>query len=154
MNLRRYAPMKQSRGTVIPPEIREAVLARDKGYCVCERARFPSHVVDACPLTPVELDHIRASHGMGMKSETTVRNLVSLSNPCHRWKTEHGRVARPLLLDYVERVGDCGHIDRRWDCDQCQSRPLKGRSAATYSSMGRVLTPLQTSPASEVETDV
>lgn len=39
-----------------------------------------------------------------MKSETAARNLVSLSNPCHLWKTLNGRKARPLLLEYVERA--------------------------------------------------
>lgn len=112
MTLRRYAPMKQSRGTVIPPEVRRAVVARD-GYCVCDRAGFPLDVQRRCGDSPDELDHVRASHGIGMKSESTVGNLVVLSGWCHRWKTEHGRKARELLLDYLARVDDphAAHVD-------------------------------------------
>jgi len=99
MTLRRYAPMKQSRGTVIPAELRIAVHRRDAG-CVGERAGFPV----AEHFGGLELDHVRASHGIGMKSETTRDNLVSLCGSCHRWKTENGREARPLLLAYLSKV--------------------------------------------------
>lgn len=103
MTLRRYGPMKQSAGTTIPLTVRMAVLERDR-YCVCDRAYFPGALVLTCPRLPVELDHVRASHGMGMKSETTEANLVALSGQCHLWKTTHGREARELLLAYLERV--------------------------------------------------
>jgi 5-methylcytosine-specific restriction endonuclease McrA len=102
--IRRYTPLKASRGTVIPADIRKAVLARDGWRCVCRAADFPEAVVAACPGLPVELDHVRERHALGMKSETTVGNLVCLSNSCHRWRTEHGREGRPLLLAYLERV--------------------------------------------------
>lgn len=99
MTLRRYAPIKPSRGTVIPAGLRLVVLGRDGG-CAGPRARFPiSEHYGA-----LELDHVRASHGIGMKSETTAENLVSLCGSCHRWKTEHGREARPLLLAYLAGV--------------------------------------------------
>lgn len=89
-------PMKRSRGTVIPPEIRLEVHLRDDG-CV-GFGRFPGPCGGA-----LETDHVRAG-GMGMKSRTETDNLVSLCQTCHRWKTEHGRVARAILLDYLERV--------------------------------------------------
>lgn len=100
--MRRYAPMRSSPGTVIPLGVRRAVLERDGG-CVGARAG----IVHTCGGT-IELDHVRASHGIGMKSESTVGNLVSLCGTAHRWKTENGRIARPKLLEYlaaVERVG-------------------------------------------------
>ena len=97
MTLRRYAPMKPSRGTVIPPHVRLAVLQRDQG-CV-GFGRLPGDCGGG-----IELDHVRASHGMGMKSDTTADNLVSLCGQHHRYKTEHGREARPLLVEYLERV--------------------------------------------------
>lgn len=99
--MRRYAPVKPSHGTVIPPDLRIRVLARDArntGGCV-GFGRFPV----TCG-GPLGLDHVRASHGMGMKSETTEANLVSLCGSCHRWKTGFGREARPLLLDYLALV--------------------------------------------------
>jgi 5-methylcytosine-specific restriction endonuclease McrA len=88
--------MKKSRGTVIPPAIRIDVFFRDLG-CVGMKLGWPG------PHTSVlELDHVRASHGMGMKSETTARNLVALCANCHRWKTANGRKARPQLIEYLE----------------------------------------------------
>lgn len=94
--MRRYAPMKPSSGTVIPHDMRLRVLQRDQG-CV-GFGRFPVECSG-----PLELDHVRASHGVGMKSETTDANLISLCGNCHRWKTEHGRTARPVLLAYLFR---------------------------------------------------
>lgn len=99
MTLRRYAPMKASRGTVIPSDVKRLVAERDRG-CVCERAGFPPEVVAACS-GDLQPDHVRASHAMGMKSRSTPDNLVMLSASSHRWKTEHGREARPLLLEYL-----------------------------------------------------
>jgi 5-methylcytosine-specific restriction endonuclease McrA len=95
--MRRYAPIKPSRGTVIPADLRLLVLTRDNG-CV-GFGRFPV----ACS-GPLELDHVRASHGIGMKSESTVENLVALCGNCHRYKTAYGREARPILLDYLAGV--------------------------------------------------
>lgn len=98
--IRRYAPIKPSRGTAIPTDMRLHVLERDAaavGGCV-GFALFPVECSGG-----LQLDHVRASHGMGMKSETTERNLVSLCNACHTYKTLNGRTARALLLDYLAR---------------------------------------------------
>ncbi len=102
MTLRRYAPMKPSRGTVWPQEVARAIRARDK-LCVGPRAGFPELWEDWRPDSPMEIDHVRASGGMGMKSRSTEDNGVLLCSWCHRWKTEHGREARPLLLAYLAR---------------------------------------------------
>lgn len=99
MTLRRYAPMKPSRGTVIPPRIRVAVYERDQG-CVAARAGITA---GSCAGN-IELDHVRGSGGMGMKSRSTSDNLVMLCGTHHLLKTEHGRLIRPLLLDYLARV--------------------------------------------------
>lgn len=101
MTLRRYAPMKQSRGTVIPPTMKVYVWTRDKG-CV-GFGRLPGDCAG-----PLEVDHVRASGAIGMKSRTELDNLVSLCGSHHRWKTEHGREARPLLLEYLSRFGSRG----------------------------------------------
>jgi 5-methylcytosine-specific restriction endonuclease McrA len=101
--IRRYAPVKPSRGTVIPYDLRLDVLHRDElatGGCV-GFGRFPV----ACS-GPLELDHVRASGGMGMKSRTAADNLVSLCGNCHRYKTAYGRQARPVLLDYLAGVSE------------------------------------------------
>jgi len=119
MALRRYAPLSPSAGTTIPLSLRHAVIERDRG-CVCIPAGFPAEVQARCPGWPVELDHVRASHGIGMKSETTLGNLVALSAWCHRWKTLNGKTARPLLLAYLERVStDHTHVDPVPGCLEC-----------------------------------
>lgn len=94
--MRRYEPMHHSRGTVIPLAVRHAVNARDQG-CVGPRVGM------ALPCRgTVELDHVRASHAMGKKSETTVENLVALCGFHHQIRTEYGRIWRPKLLLYLE----------------------------------------------------
>lgn len=95
--LRRYAPIAPSRGTQIPPELRIEVMTRDGG---CVGVWMPGLCGGA-----LELDHVRASHGMGMKSRTEADNLVTLCGTHHRWKTAHGREARPALVAYLERIG-------------------------------------------------
>ena len=103
MTLRRYVSMKPSRGTAIPASLRAEVYASDQG-CVGPIVGMPGECQGA-----IELDHVRASHGTGMKSETTRSNLVSLCSGGatayghHRLKTEHGRTWRPALLAYIER---------------------------------------------------
>lgn len=98
MTLRRYAAMKPSRGTVIPAAVRLEVHLRDNG-CVGARLGWPG-----THSTALELDHVRASGGLGMKSRTTPDNLIALCGECHRWKTAHGREARPQLVAYLEAV--------------------------------------------------
>ena len=53
---------------------------------------------------PRDVDHVRASGGLGMKSPTHRTNMVVLCRHHHRAKTEYGKVWRPLLLAYLERV--------------------------------------------------
>jgi 5-methylcytosine-specific restriction endonuclease McrA len=98
VTLRRYSPIKPSRGTVIPAKVRAEVIARDKG-CVGPRVGMSF----TCQ-GQIELDHIRASHGIGMKSPSTLENLVSLCSWHHRVKTNAGRTWRPLLLEYLVRT--------------------------------------------------
>ena len=102
MTLRRYAPMKPSRGTVWPSLVRRVITARDGGYCVGPRAGLPDL---GCMGTPIEIDHVRASGGISMKSRSTVDNGALLCPVCHRWKTDHGRDARPLLIDWINLNG-------------------------------------------------
>jgi hypothetical protein len=97
--MRRFTPLKPSRGTTWPEDEARVIKYRD-GSCVGPRVGFPGD----CFGYPLEIDHVRASHGMGMKSESTRSNGVLLCGNHHRWKTEHGREARPLLLTYLERV--------------------------------------------------
>jgi hypothetical protein len=93
--LRRYSPMRQSRGTVIPASTREFVERRDR-ICVGAVVGMPGDCGGS-----YELDHVRASGGLGLKSQSTEDNLVRLCSVHHRVKTEDGRRWRPVLIDYL-----------------------------------------------------
>lgn len=86
--------MKPSRGTVIPPDVRAFVNKRDI-VCVGAVVGFPGPCGGS-----YELDHVRVG-GIGLKSPTRPDNLVKLCSWHHRYKTENGRVARPLLVAYL-----------------------------------------------------
>lgn len=97
MTIRRYTAMKPSRGTVVPASMKVRVFTRDGG-CV-GFGRLPQ--VEC--FGGLEPDHVRASGAVGMKSTTCDCNLVALCSAHHRYKTEHGREVRPILLDYLSR---------------------------------------------------
>ena len=83
------------------------VRGRDNG-CVARLIRLPGSgvplsVVSKCE-GRIEVDHVRASEGIGMKSPTVRTNLVSLCSWHHRLKTDHGKTWRPLLTAYLQRV--------------------------------------------------
>lgn len=93
------ARIKPSRGTVWPTAESNAIYARDRGLCVGPIVGMP----EPCD-GPVERDHVRASHGIGMKSESTRFNGVLLcSNVHHPMKTNAGKTWRPVLLAYLAR---------------------------------------------------
>jgi 5-methylcytosine-specific restriction endonuclease McrA len=89
---------RQHRVDPIPAVIRAQVRARDHG-CVFERLGIPHRCFGQ-----LELDHVRASGGLGLKSATTLDNLVLLCPWAHREKTLHGRRWRPVLLAWIERA--------------------------------------------------
>lgn len=79
----------------VTPELRDAVLERDKG-CLGPRVGMPGN----CHFH-LELDHVRASGGLGLRSPSTMENLATLCRDHHRLKTEAGRTWRPPLLAYL-----------------------------------------------------
>lgn len=110
--MRRYAPIAPSKGTVIPNPMRLRVLQRDAravGGCI------GFALLNGSCAGGLELDHVRASHGVGMKSVTCDCNLVSLCGAHHRFKTEHGREVRPVLIVYLERFGYTPHAEGHLD---------------------------------------
>jgi hypothetical protein len=78
--------------------VRAHVRARDKG-CVFAQLGVPHD----CFGRP-ELDHVRASGGLGLRSRSTSDNLVLLCPWAHRIKTLQGRRWRPVLLAWIERA--------------------------------------------------
>jgi hypothetical protein len=117
--VRRYTPLKPSRGTTWPEDVRRAARLRDRG-CIGPRIGMP----ESC-FGEVQLDHVRASGGLSMKSPSTLRNAASLCFVHHHEKTMNGRRWRPVLLEWIAgQSGDCGHVDPVFDCDSCQSRTV------------------------------
>ncbi len=79
-----------------PPEVVRQIRYRDQG-CLGPRAGFPGSCWGR-----LETDHIRASGGLGLKSPSVRINGATLCTVHHRWKTEHGRDARPALIAVVD----------------------------------------------------
>ena len=94
-------PPKVKRDTDAERAEKNYVRARDGG-CVAARARGTRGGL-YCE-GPLDVDHVRASGGLGMKSPTHRTNMVVLCRHHHRAKTEYGKVWRPLLIQYLERV--------------------------------------------------
>jgi 5-methylcytosine-specific restriction endonuclease McrA len=100
--LRRY-PRRHRRGDPrspdpVPPSVRAQVQARDRG-CVFTQVGIPHDCFGQ-----LELDHVRASGGLGLRSRSTTDNLVLLCPSAHRLKTLEGRRWRPVLLAWIERA--------------------------------------------------
>ena len=98
--MRRYTPIKASRGTTWPLAVQVQIRHRD-GVCVGPRIGMPGECFGF-----LEIDHVRASGGMGMKSRSTVDNGTLLCSTHHRIKTEHGREWRPRLIEWIESKED------------------------------------------------
>ena len=79
--------------------MRTHVRERDLG-CVFTRLGIPHLCLGA-----LELDHVRASGGLGMLSRSTPDNLVLLCPAARRAKTLDGRRWRPVLLAWIETAG-------------------------------------------------
>lgn len=82
-----------------PPDVKRAIAERDQGRCIGRVVGFPTVCAGS-----TQRDHIRASGGLGLKSRSTLDNGVSLCAVCHQWKTLNGRMARPMLIAWVDRM--------------------------------------------------
>ena len=109
---RRVSLRRKPKADPVTPELRLAVYERDQG-CVgakCFDGRCEGRL---------ELDHVRASHALGLRSRSTLDNLVALCTRHHEWKTTHGREARPILLAYLTAISEHVHVDFVNGCSQC-----------------------------------
>jgi hypothetical protein len=97
--LRRYPTSRRARGVSrrdpVSPAVRAHVRARDHD-CVFTRIGIPHDCFGR-----LELDHVRASGGLGLRSRSTPDNLVLLCPWAHREKTLRGRRWRPVLLAWI-----------------------------------------------------
>jgi hypothetical protein len=101
--LRRY-PLRRRRPAdyrwidPVPSTVRSLVWERDRS---CVFAQLG--IAHDCYGRP-EIDHVRASGGLGLRSPSTPDNLVLLCPSAHFEKTLHGRLWRPVLLAWIERA--------------------------------------------------
>ena len=117
--MRRKTALKPSRGTEWPREVREHVRSHQP-RCIGPLAGM----LGACD-PGIELDHVRASHGTGMKSDSIATNAARLCNPHHYLKTANGKTWRPRLLSVIRAL---------WrDCPECEAeyQAYYGRAAVS-----------------------
>lgn len=111
MSLRRYASIAPSKGTTWPPEVR-AHVETHQPPCLGPLAGMPEPCAGQS-----ELDHIRASGGIGMKSKSVAVNAARMCGIHHRRKTDFGRQYRPKLLQLVGLL--------HGDCARCQDESMR-----------------------------
>jgi hypothetical protein len=108
MTLRRNTPMRRSRGTEWPTEVREHVREHQGWGCIGPRAGMPGE----CIGPEIQLDHVRAG-GMGMKSRSVAVNGARLCARVHHpMKTEHAEWRGPLLALIARLHGECARCQR------------------------------------------
>lgn len=107
--MRRRTPLHASRGTTWPPEVRAHVRAHYAG-CIGPLAGMPGRCDGV-----LELDHVRASHAVGMKSDSIATNAAPLCGWHHHLKTLHGKEWRPRLLDVLRSLTrGCASCEAEW----------------------------------------
>lgn len=99
--------LRPSSGTGWPPEVR-AHVASHQPSCLGPRLAMPGDC-----LGESQLDHVRASGGIGMKSASIATNAARLCAWHHSIKTREGRTYRPLLLGAIaELAASCASCQR------------------------------------------
>lgn len=105
----RRTPLRPSRGTVWPPEVKAHIRTHQTG-CIGPLAGMLGRCEGG-----IEDDHIRASHGIGMKSDSIAVNAARLCGIHHRVKTERGKLWRPRLITVVRA------LYRAASCEACEA---------------------------------
>lgn len=93
--MRRYTTPTRSRGTVWPAHVREHVYTHQR-VCI-----GPLAEMDGMCDRYDDLDHLRASGAVGMKSKSIAVNGARLCGLHHREKTMRGKTWRPRLLGVI-----------------------------------------------------
>lgn len=89
-----------------PEGLHDYIVERDQG-CVAHRLQLGR---DRPCFGKVQVDHVRHSGGIGMKSPTEAWNLVSLCGQHHYSKTVHeGGDWRPVLIKYLQDIEEDDH---------------------------------------------
>lgn len=101
MTLRRRTPLRATRRAQpedFSAETRRRARERDRG-CLGPRVGMP----EPC-LGEIQLDHIRASGALSVKSRNSLDNAASLCVSHHDRKGREGRTWRPRLIDLVNEL--------------------------------------------------
>ena len=107
MALRRRTPLRASRGTVWPTDVREHIATHQHG-CIGPLAGMPGECMGRA-----ELDHVRPSGGIGMKSDSIAVNGARLCTWHHRLRTDAGKTWRPRVLSVVSLLhAECASCQR------------------------------------------
>lgn len=103
----RRTALKPSRGTVWPTAVR-AHVASHQPPCIGNLAGMFGECLGSS-----ELDHVRASHGTGMKSDSIATNAARLCTYHHWLKGQAGKTWRPRLLTVIGQLhGECAACQR------------------------------------------
>lgn len=108
--MRRRSGLAPSQGTQWPSAVRAHVRTHQWG-CLGAYAGMPGPCIGE-----LELDHVRASGGVGMKSDSIAVNGARLCNPHHDLKTLNGRIWRPVLIDAINALA--------YGCESCEGEYL------------------------------
>lgn len=107
--LRRTKPMRKSRGTQWPEAVRLHVREHQGWGCIGPEAGMP----EPCVGPGIQLDHVRPSGALGMKSPSIPTNAARLCVVHHEMKTNAGETWRPALLRVIaHRHGACSVCQR------------------------------------------
>lgn len=107
----RRGALKSSGGTRWPTAVRLHVETHQRG-CLGAAVNMPGPCAGA-----LELDHIRASGGIGMKSLSIAVNAARTCTWHHSIKTREGRTWRPKLIAEVARLAS--------ECSDCQRESIE-----------------------------
>ena len=109
----RRTSLRPSRGTVWPPDVREHVKSHQPP-CIGELTDPP---MPGICWPPSELDHFRASGGIGVESLSIATNAARLCHAHHEVKTHDARTWRPRLLTVIARLHS--------ECASCQREAIE-----------------------------
>lgn len=107
MTLRRMAPMKSTGGTGFPADVKAHVREHQR-ECMGALVGMPGPCMGQ-----VENDHVRASGGISMKSDSIATNCARMCSWHHSIKTREGRRYRPLLIAKIAQLhAECADCQR------------------------------------------
>ena len=109
----------------VSPELALAVFTRDSG---CVAPRLGGSFMDCWGRNRIE--HVKAEPRMGKRAESDMAHLLTLceghTEPGMRagyvWCTD--RANREAMREYLRTVSDCGHVDPRLGCPDCDRRAV------------------------------